>query len=163
MPYTNTNTGEESGRYRFHLWLKHPNPTWSVTEGKDRIKALCGQVHVFGEDELREIREEVDTLPMGDGEHATLPAFLRRNDVCVTCADVAREELGLPERDLEDVSGVGSTKATALREAGFTSVADLRRASQEELATTATSGHIGNALAARIKAEVGNEEDVVRP
>lgn len=53
---------------------------------------------------------------------------------------------------LEDISGVGQTKAEALKEAGFETVDDVRAASQEEL--SAVEG-IGNALAARIKADVG--------
>jgi large subunit ribosomal protein L32e len=54
--------------------------------------------------------------------------------------------------DLEDISGVGPSKAEALREAGFESVEDIKRADQSELAEVEG---IGNALAARIKADVG--------
>lgn len=54
--------------------------------------------------------------------------------------------------DLESISGVGETKAEALREAGLETIDDIRRASQEELAEV---DGIGNALAARIKADVG--------
>lgn len=50
---------------------------------------------------------------------------------------------------LEHISGVGPSKADALREAGYTSVDDARTASQSEL-----SDIVGNALAARIKADV---------
>jgi large subunit ribosomal protein L32e len=57
--------------------------------------------------------------------------------------------------DLTDISGVGPAKADALREAGYESVDDVRRASQSDLAEV--SG-IGNALAARIKADVGGLE-----
>ncbi|WP_049901232.1 50S ribosomal protein L32e [Halococcus agarilyticus] len=57
--------------------------------------------------------------------------------------------------DLTDVSGVGDAKADTLREAGFESVEDLRRAEQSELAEIEG---IGNALAARIKADVGGLE-----
>ncbi|WP_137284897.1 50S ribosomal protein L32e [Halorussus salinisoli] len=56
---------------------------------------------------------------------------------------------------LEDVSGVGPSKADALREAGFSSVEDVKGASQDELAEVEG---IGNALAARIKADVGGLE-----
>lgn len=55
-------------------------------------------------------------------------------------------------QELEDISGVGAAKAEAMREAGFETVDDVRAASQEDLAEI--SG-IGNALAARIKADVG--------
>lgn len=56
---------------------------------------------------------------------------------------------------LEEIGGVGPAKADALREAGFTSIDEVKAASQDELA--AVSG-IGNALAARIKADVGDLE-----
>jgi large subunit ribosomal protein L32e len=57
--------------------------------------------------------------------------------------------------DLTDISGVGDAKADSLREAGYETVDDVRRASQSELAEV--SG-VGNALAARIKADVGGLE-----
>ena len=57
--------------------------------------------------------------------------------------------------ELEDISGVGESKADALREAGFESVEDVKGASQDELAQ---AEGVGNALAARIKADVGDLE-----
>ena len=57
--------------------------------------------------------------------------------------------------NLDDISGVGSSKAEALQEAGFESVEDVKAASQDELAEVEG---IGNALAARIKADVGGLE-----
>ena len=57
--------------------------------------------------------------------------------------------------ELEDISGVGASKADALREAGFESVEDVKGASQDELAQ---AEGVGNALAARIKADVGDLE-----
>lgn len=57
--------------------------------------------------------------------------------------------------ELTGISGVSETRAGQLREAGFESVDDIRRASQDDL--TAVEG-IGNALAARIKADVGDLE-----
>ncbi|MFB6122396.1 MAG: 50S ribosomal protein L32e [Haloferacaceae archaeon] len=56
---------------------------------------------------------------------------------------------------LEDIGGVGPSKAEALREAGYETVEDLQASSQSELADVEG---IGNALAARIKAEVGGLE-----
>ena len=56
---------------------------------------------------------------------------------------------------LEDISGVGPSKAESLREAGYETIEDVRAASQSELADV--SG-VGNALAARIKADVGGLE-----
>ena len=57
--------------------------------------------------------------------------------------------------ELTDISGVGPAKAEALEAAGYESVDDVRRASQSELAEV---DGIGNALAARIKADVGGLE-----
>ena len=57
--------------------------------------------------------------------------------------------------ELEDISGVGPSKADALREAGYESVEDIQAASQGELSDV---DGVGNALAARIKAGVGDLE-----
>lgn len=57
--------------------------------------------------------------------------------------------------ELEDISGVGAKKAEALREAGYETVEDVKAASQAELGEV---DGIGNALAARIKADVGGLE-----
>ncbi|WP_266078272.1 50S ribosomal protein L32e [Haladaptatus caseinilyticus] len=56
-----------------------------------------------------------------------------------------------PEQ-IEDISGVGESKAESLRDAGYESVEDIAGAEQSELAEV---DGIGNALAARIKADVG--------
>ncbi|WP_121744581.1 50S ribosomal protein L32e [Natronorubrum halophilum] len=58
-------------------------------------------------------------------------------------------------QELEDISGVGASKAEALHEAGFESIEDVKEADQDELAE---ADGIGNALAARIKADVGDLE-----
>ena len=58
-------------------------------------------------------------------------------------------------QEIEDIGGVGPSKAEALREVGYESVEDLKAASQSELADIEC---IGNALAARIKADVGGLE-----
>lgn len=57
--------------------------------------------------------------------------------------------------ELTDISGVGNAKAETLAEAGFETIDDVREASQEDLA--AVEG-VGQALAARIKADVGDLE-----
>jgi large subunit ribosomal protein L32e len=66
-------------------------------------------------------------------------------------ADDTDEELS----SLEDISGVGPSKADALREAGYESIDDVKAASQAELSEV---NGVGNALAARIKADVGGLE-----
>jgi len=54
---------------------------------------------------------------------------------------------------LQDISGVGPSRESDLQDAGYETVDDVRGASQEELADV-----VGNALAARIKADVGGLE-----
>ncbi|MFC4988086.1 MULTISPECIES: 50S ribosomal protein L32e [Saliphagus] len=56
---------------------------------------------------------------------------------------------------LEEISGVGESKADALREAGFETVEDVQEADQDDLSEVEG---VGNALAARIKADVGDLE-----
>jgi len=57
--------------------------------------------------------------------------------------------------ELTDVSGIGDETAGALRESGFETIDDLREADEDALTDVAG---IGNALAARIKADVGGVE-----
>ena len=64
------------------------------------------------------------------------------------------DEADTPE-ELSDISGVGPSKAEALEAAGYESVEDVQAASQSELADV---DGVGNALAARIKADVGGLE-----
>lgn len=56
---------------------------------------------------------------------------------------------------LTDISGIGEVKSESLKEAGYESIDDVRGASQSDLADVPD---IGNALAARIKADVGGLE-----
>jgi large subunit ribosomal protein L32e len=66
------------------------------------------------------------------------------------------EEVGPDDTvELTDISGVGEAKADALRDAGFETVEDVKATEQSELADVEG---IGNALAARIKADVGGLE-----
>lgn len=68
-------------------------------------------------------------------------------------ADDAADEPTVDDRALEDVTGVGPTTAESLRTAGYETVADLRRATREEL--TEVDG-IGPARADRMKGDVGD-------
>ena len=108
-----------------------------------RIKADVGGLEVGEEaaeaDGTEDGSDETDAASSSDGEKAD-------------AADAGSEDV--PD-DLTDVSGVGEAKADTLREAGFESVADVRRADQDDLADVEG---IGNALAARIKADVGGLE-----
>ncbi|KYH26285.1 50S ribosomal protein L32e [Halalkalicoccus paucihalophilus] len=69
--------------------------------------------------------------------------------------DLEETASGTEPTELTDISGVGESKADALREAGFESVEDVKAASQDDLAEVEG---VGNALAARIKADVGGLE-----
>lgn len=150
MPYTN-NSPEGSGKGSYHhVWL-HDGTT--IEAGN--TEAVCGQVHANPATQLVRVSE------LERVDHEDVVSFLAADHTCGVCADVAREELGLPPRDLTEIPGVGDTKADALQAHGFETPADLRRVSQMVLSETVPE--IGNALAARIKANVGNEEDVVRP
>jgi large subunit ribosomal protein L32e len=95
-----------------------------------------------------EVSDEVDTAVAalgGDTDTGTTES-----------ADEAESEEGETDDDiaeLEDISGVNEAKAEALREAGYDSIDYIRGASQEELANVEG---VGMALAARIKADVGD-------
>ena len=140
-----------------------------------RIKADVGGLEV---DEDAEAAEPDSEAAEPDSEAAELDSEAAEPDAVEEEPDAveaesdeetdgeAAEETSAPEPDdepeaLTDVGGVGESKAEALEEAGYETVDDLRAASQEELA--AVEG-IGNALAARIKADVGGlevDEDAV--
>ncbi|MBX0287482.1 50S ribosomal protein L32e [Haloarcula salinisoli] len=70
-------------------------------------------------------------------------------------ADDESNDETVEAEELTDISGVGAAKADALRDAGFQTVDDVRAADQSELAE---AKGVGNALAARIKADVGGLE-----
>jgi large subunit ribosomal protein L32e len=69
--------------------------------------------------------------------------------------DEADEDEESEIEELTDISGVGDAKADSLREAGYNTVAQVKGASQDELADV---DGVGMALAARIKADVGDLE-----
>jgi len=113
-----------------------------------RIKADVGDVAV---DEEPEAEVEEADAEADEAEPAESPAGEAEP------ADAAADEAEPVEdyEDLTDISGVGDSKADALREAGYETVADVRGASQDELAEVEG---VGMALAARIKADVGGLE-----
>lgn len=107
-----------------------------------RIKAEVGDLDVEENGPAAEREPEPDREPEPEPEPAE-PA--------------AESEPAAPAiEDLEDISGVGASKADALRDAGYDTVADVAAATRDELADV---DGIGNALAARIKADV-DELDV---
>ena len=104
-----------------------------------RIKAEVDEVEIDAEDDERVVTGDEDGSETADASEAT-----------ETDEEAAAEEMALI-----DVSGVGEAKADALREAGYEHVPALVNASQSDLAEVEG---IGNALAARIKADVGSLE-----
>jgi large subunit ribosomal protein L32e len=110
-----------------------------------RIEADLGDVEV-DEDASAEVEE-------ADDERAEPDETDDGTDDPAETEAVEAEDSEIDE--LTDISGVGESKAETLREAGFETVEDVRGASQDDLA--AVDG-VGMALAARIKADVGDLE-----
>lgn len=140
---------------QWHVWL-NPEPGHHAVRldkpaDEEKLPALCGEVHVHHRDNLTRISDVIERNPTVNG--MTLEGWLTLPKTCTVCADLAREALGLVERAVTDVSGVGKHKGETLMEAGYSSAEDLRQASQNELSEVEG---IGIALAARIKADVGN-------
>ncbi|PSQ62865.1 MAG: 50S ribosomal protein L32e [Halobacteriales archaeon SW_8_66_22] len=98
-----------------------------------------------------------DQLQDVDGVSTALAARMKaETDELAVSDDVEAEVEELAElTELTDISGIGDAKAETLREDGYTSIDHIRGASQEELADVEG---IGMALAARIKADVGDLE-----
>ena len=105
-----------------------------------RMKAETDELDVSDD-----VEAEVDELTDDDAEADEAAAEEEE--------DEEDEEPAITE--LTDISGIGDAKAETLREAGYNSVDHVRGASQEELADV---DGIGMALAARIKADVGDLE-----
>ncbi len=107
-----------------------------------------------GFETVADLREaDQDDLSEVEGIGTALAARIKA-DVEEIDVDDSEASEETPE-ELTEVSGVGEEKAEALRAAGFDTVADLERADQSNLADVEG---IGNALAARIKADVGGLE-----
>ena len=117
-----------------------------------RIKAEIGDLEVADEPDA-EVEEEDDAD--AEGEDAGAEADADTDDEDDTEADEADTDDEDVPTGLAEIAGVGETKAESLREAGFDSVDDVRGADQSALADVEG---IGNALAARIKADVGDLE-----
>ena len=104
----------------------------------------------MADDETTEDEEQIDEEQESEAEAAAEEA---EEDASAASDATEPEDEGPSE--LTDISGVGDSKADSLREAGYETVDDVRRASQSDLAEV---GGVGNALAARIKADVGGLE-----
>ncbi|HET7325423.1 MAG TPA: 50S ribosomal protein L32e [Halococcus sp.] len=116
-------------------------------------------------DDLREANQDelAEVEGIGNALAARIKADVDELDVtddAATAEDETEPEAEEIPDELTDVSGVGAERAEDLREAGFETVEDLRRAEQSDL--SAVDG-VGNALAARIKADVGGLEVEAEP
>jgi large subunit ribosomal protein L32e len=98
-----------------------------------------------------EVSDDVDTAveELGAEAEDTDTEDTETTDEADDEADDEAEEI----TELTDISGVGPQKAEALREAGYDTIDYIRGASQDELANVEG---VGMALAARIKADVGD-------
>jgi large subunit ribosomal protein L32e len=103
-----------------------------------RIKADVGGL---------EVDEETEAEVEDDGAEEA--------DEAETGTDETADDEAEEYEDLTDISGVGASKAAALEGAGYETIEDVRRASQDDIAEV---DGVGNALAARIKADVGGLE-----
>jgi len=98
------------------------------------------------------LKAETDELEVSDDVAADVDELAPEEEESESDGEEADE----PEiTDLTDISGVGESKADKLRDAGFSSIDDIRGASQDQLADV---DGVGMALAARIKADVGDLE-----
>lgn len=97
------------------------------------------------------MKAETDEVEVSDDVEASVEELAPDGEDADEEADDTDEEPEIEE--LTDISGVGDSKAETLREAGYNTVDQVRGASQEELADV---DGIGMALAARIKADVGD-------
>ena len=108
------------------------------------------------------MKAETDELAVSDDVEAEVDELGDEGGDAAEADDDEADETEVDEDDeepelteLTDISGIGDAKAETLREDGYTSIDHIRGASQEELADVEG---IGMALAARIKADVGDLE-----
>jgi large subunit ribosomal protein L32e len=102
------------------------------------------------------MKAETDAVEISDDVEADVEELEPEDEAEDEAETEDDEQDDEPEiQELTDISGVGDSKAEALREAGYDNVAKVKGASQDELANV---DGIGMALAARIKADVGDLE-----
>ena len=115
-----------------------------------RIKADVGDVSVDDDAETdvedQDASEESEEAAAGDDEETV-------DEVDADDEPSEPEAVDEGPAEIEDIDGVGASKAEALRDAGYETVEDVRRADREDLSDVEG---VGNALAARIKADVGD-------
>ncbi|MXR52560.1 50S ribosomal protein L32e [Halovenus sp. WSH3] len=95
------------------------------------------------------LKAETDEVEVSAGVEADIEELEPDEDEEEAESDEDEPEI----EELTDISGVGDSKAASLEDAGYDTVDKVRGASQDELADV---DGIGMALAARIKADVGD-------
>lgn len=132
----------------------------SVADLQDASQEDIAAVEGVGKALAARIKAEVDSIDLSadaTSESAEEPETADEADAepeSVTDEQESATEDDIPA-ELIDISGVNEDRAAVLRDAGYSTVDDIRAAEQSELA--AVEG-IGTALAARIKADVGDIE-----
>lgn len=135
----------------------HPSCRSTVTMGGDDVEVITATVvqaspHVVLDDgeSVYFVKDDdvLEDVSLGQEVQAPVEALDRRGDAPTSDPDVA-----VVQERLTNIAGVGTSKAKALFDAGYYDEDAVREATQEELSEVPA---IGNALAARIKADVGD-------
>lgn len=135
----------------------------SVADLQDASQEDIAEVEGIGKALAARIKAEVDSIDVSADapDSETIEEAGTEDEGVVEPASETDEQESPVEveedipSELIDISGVNEERATVLRDAGYTTVDDIRAADQSELA--AIEG-VGTALAARIKADVGDLE-----
>lgn len=141
----------DSGGIEFERSFHPYRASWTGREEENKGEILKGEWLHFNPDDDDDYLEDAFRTT---GSYALSPA---QDDIeeALDEADIDASEI-VEELDgreeLMEISGVGKSKAEALYDGGYKTVEDVREASQSELSELPA---IGNALAARIKADVG--------
>lgn len=142
---------------------RHAGEIGTITDIDETPGSSSNAVGVETNDGLVETIEEyvvvIDENFVEDSEEPDEAATESTSDVAesddVEAESEAEDSEAIPDT-IEDIAGVGPSKAESLRDAGFESVADIRDASPEDLSEV--SG-IGEALVERIKADIEGGAD----
>ncbi|ERH03680.1 MAG: ribosomal protein L32E [Halorubrum sp. J07HR59] len=121
-----------------------------------RVKAEVGGLELDDESDAEVTEEAADDADAESDAEAESDSesdsSVDTDDGADDAAEAAEDVIEVDYEAIDEISGVGEAKAEALQEAGYESVEDVQAASQSELADVES---VGNALAARIKADVG--------
>ncbi len=123
---------------------------WLISRRNDHVSNHEQTIQTSNTDIDSQTTQNCGTDQAGSSE----PSNVERTDEVMT--NTAEDE-HIPDT-IENISGVGRSKANALRAGSYDSVSSINAASQKELAEV---DGIGSALAGRIKAETGTTDSPV--